>query len=422
MSDYSIPGARPAKYRIMRASLVAAALIAFAISSASAQTFEDLEARLADHPSVAALRHEAEAREELAVAARGLPDPTVSFGVNNVPLSDPGFDRIMMTNKAVGVRQEIPGFGVRSARSAREKGEAAAARLVADWRLRRLRAELIAMLARKQAITERLELAREQREAFDEFDALIRAEIEAGRPVYFRLSEVEIERADVDRSIATLEGELGRIDAALIDLVDKAVDTPPPRQEFLPWHGKAMDLYPAALAAAGIAVAKAGVAESKAEFKPDLAFQYSYQQREEGAEIPGVSSFSGEDWFSAGVTFSVPLWAPKSQSPRLRAARARESAAEADFHAAARAAAEEWRGHHAVHLAAVRNIELLEEKLRSADALIAAETRNYESGRSDYIRVLDARIARLTLLSDLAAERANLAHHIAQANSLLVTP
>lgn len=420
MSDYLRPSARSATSRIIWPSLLAAGFAAFAVQTTRAQTFEELEARLAGHPSVAALRRETDAREELSVAARGLPDPTISFGVNNVPLSDPGFDRIMMTNKAIGVRQEIPGFGVRSARAERERSEARASELRADYQLSRLRAELISALAEKERLKAQLGYAAEKLQRYEELEGVLRGELEAGRPIYFRLSEVDVERADVDRSIAELRADLAAVDAALVDLVESAPDTPPPPTEPKVWNGEALALYAARIADAGVETAEAGVAEGKAEFGPDFGVQFTYHQREEAD--PAFGAFNGDDWFSAGVTFSVPLWAPKNQAPRLRAAKARAAGARASYQTSYRDAREQLTALAAGHAAATRSISILERKAAALGEVIAAAKRNYEAGRGDYVQVLDAEIGRLTLLSEVAAERARATTLAARANSQLVTP
>lgn len=421
MSDHSIRRVDAPALRLLQASFAAIIILSIGAAPAAAQTFEELQARLADHPSVAALRQETEAREELAVAARALPDPTVSFGVNNVPISDPGFDRIMMTNKAIGVRQDIPGFGVRRARAERERGEAQASDIRADYQLARLRAELISALADKQRIGAQLAYAGEQLKRYGELEEILRGELEAGRPIYFRLSEVDVERADVDRAVAELHSSLAQTNAALVELVGDAPDTAPPEIELAPWTGEALALYATQIADAGVDIAEAGVAEGKAAFGPNFGVQVTYHQREAGDPTIGAT-FPGDDWFSAGVSLSVPLWAPKNQAPRLRAARAREASARSSYQATYRAVREQLTSLHAAYAAAERSVDILKGKAASLDDVIAAARRNYESGRGDYIQVLDAEIGRLTLLSQLAEERARAISLAARANSQLVTP
>lgn len=88
--------------------LCAAMAWALLSAAASAQSFEDLETRLADHPSLTALTYAADAHRERSLAATALPDPVVSVGINNFPVFDPSFTAFLPTNKAVGISQAFP--------------------------------------------------------------------------------------------------------------------------------------------------------------------------------------------------------------------------------------------------------------------------------------------------------------------------
>ncbi len=410
-----------------RRAIFAAIIAAIAVAGAPLRaqsvppTFEELEARLADHPSLAALRMEAEAREELSVAERALPDPVLSFGVGSIPVRNPGFEREPDANKAFGVAQAIPNPGVRRARSARESSEAAAASAQFSYRFTLLKAELISALADKRRIKEQIALTQSQLSKYGQLQEILRGEIEAGRPVYYRLSQIDVERSDVERTIIGLQTALVQTDAALMDLIGETPDTAPPAITLTPWDGGALALQATRIADVGVDIAKAGVREGKAAFGPNVGLSFTYQQREDGITDRGAP-FVGDDWFMAGVSISVPLWAPKSQSPRLRAAKAREAGAELSYQAVYREIRERLTSLIAEHGASERNIVVLDQKAKALDEAIAALRRNYEAGNGDYAQVLDAEIGRLTLLSQIAAERANALSHAAHFNSELVTP
>jgi outer membrane protein TolC len=416
-----MPGAKAPKFRVVRATLAAALIFSLSAATASAQSFEELEAKLADHPSVQALRLETDAREDLAVAERALPDPTISFGVGSIPVRNPGFEREPDANKAIGVAQEIPNPGVRRARSARERGEAAAIAAQTDYRFAQLRAELVSALAEKQRAKEQIAYAERQLEKYGQLQDILRGDLEAGRPIYYRLSQVDVERAEIERGIVGYRSSLAEADAALVDLVGEAPDIAPPEFSLTPWEGGALALRAARIAEADIDIAKAGVREGKAAFGPNFGVNFTYMQRENGIDAAGAP-FTGEDWFAAGVSVSVPLWAPKNQAPRLRAARARQSGAELSYQAVYREARERLTRLSAEYGAAERNIVVLDQKAKALDATIAALRRNYEAGNGDYAQVLDSEIAKLTLLSQIVAERANAISLAAQFNSELVTP
>jgi outer membrane protein TolC len=401
--------------------MAAAVILAIGAGSASAQTFEEIEAKLADHPSLAALRMESNAREELSTAERALPDPVLSFGVSDIPVGNVGFRNDPDSAKTIGASQEIPNPGVRRARSARERGEASAVTAQLAYRLALLRAELIGALSEKRSAREQIAFGELQLEKYGQLQAILRGDIEAGRPLYYRLPQVDVERADVERTIVALRSSLAQTDAALIDLVGEAADTAPPAIALAPWDGGALALHATRIADAGVEIAKAGVREGKAAFGPNFGVNFTYMQRQDGIG-PSGDPFAGDDWFAAGVSVSVPLWAPKSQSPRLRAARARQSGAELSYQAVYRDVTQRLTSLRAEHGAAERNIVVLDQKARALDQTISALRRNYESGTGDYAQVLDAEIGKLTLLSQLAAERANAIASAAKFNSELVTP
>ena len=425
MTNSHPPASGPLHRR--RNGIVAAICAAIALSGAPSwarpapPSFEELEAKLADHPSLAALRTEADAREELSVAERALPDPVISLGVGSIPVRNPGFEREPDANKAIGVAQEIPNPGVRRARSARERGEAEAIAAQTDYLLARLRTELITFLAEKKRTKEQIAYAELQLEKYAQLQEILRGEIEAGRPIYYRLSQVDVERADIEREIVGYRSSLAAADAALVDLVGEAPDIAPPEIALIPWDGGALSLHATRVSDKGVDIAKAGVREGKAALGPNFGLSFTYQQRENGITESGAP-FTGDDWFMAGVSISVPLWAPKSQSPRLRAARARQAGAELSYQAVYRDIRERLTTLTAEHGAAQRNIVVLDQKAKALDETIAALRRNYEAGNGDYTQVLDAEIAKLTLLSQLATERANAIARAAQFNSELVTP
>lgn len=407
-------------YRISAFAL--STLLAMTIAArAQVETYEALEARLLEHPALQALRLSADAKRETAIATKALPDPVVSVGVNNVPIADPSFDTFLPTNKAIGVRQAIPNGGVRRARSRGVNSKAEQNDVEAAWMFSRLKAELVSALADQQRLVEQIALANARDAKYAELQDIIKTEIDAGRPVVFRLAQVDVERAEVARQIVNLEAERAEVKAQLVELVGAGPSVEPPELPFHQWQGGAQEFYAVQLANAGISVAQAGIDEAKASYGPDWGVSLTYQQREEGNGAFG-STFSGDDWFSAQVTFTVPLWAPKSQAPKLRAAKSSKSAAEQRFHAVARRAQSEWTTLSASRLAAERSVIVFRQKLTAIDEQIAASLNNYEAGIGDYSPVIDGELAKLSFQSQIATEKARLITATARANSLLVTP
>jgi outer membrane protein TolC len=384
--------------------------------AALAQSFEELEARLADHPSLASLKYQAEASRELGTAATALPDPVVSVGINNFPIFDPSFSEFLPTNKAVGVRQEFPNRAGREARAGEARAIAEQSDRMRDAQLDTLRGELIALLHEKKRISRQRDLARQRDKKYDELTDVVEAEIDAGRPAVFRLAEVDAERADVARVLVELDRQETEINARLVDLVGLVPATPAPPVSPIDWSGDAMAFQTVRVADVGIRVADYAVDEAKAEWRPNWGAQLTYQQRESGA------NFAGDDWVSGMVTFTVPLWARNSQEPRLRAARADRSSAEMRYQAIARSAAARYAAEAAVWRAAEDSVGVLERNIVAVEDEIAAQLTIYESGNGDYAPIIDGELAILKLRADIAAEEARWAGSVARMNALLVTP
>jgi len=384
--------------------------------SENAPTFEVLETRLAEHPSLAALSYQADASRERSHAATALPDPVISVGINNFPIFDPSFSDFLPTNKAIGVRQAFPNRAGRQARSSEARAQAEQTERIRIAQLATLRGALIALLYEKQRIDRQRDLAHQRDEKYDELTGVVEAEIDAGRPAVFRLAEIEAERAGVARLLVDLDRQEAEIAARLIDLIGLDPATPPPPIAPMDWSGDAEAFYAVQVAEAGIRLAGFSVDGAKAAWQPNWGAQLTYQQRKSG------SNFAGDDWVSGMVTFSVPLWAERSQEPRLRAARAERASAEMRYQAAARSAAARYAAERAAWKAAEANISVLTRNIAAVEDKIAAQLTLYESGVGDYTPIIDGELAILKLRADIATEEARRAAAIARMNALLVTP
>ena len=184
-----------------------------------AMPFSELEAQLRAHPSLDALSLSAQANRQRAEGALGLPDPVVSLQLNNVPLFDPSFSEYLPSNKAVGIRQALPSRSERKANSLKSLRSAAQQELEADQQYARLRGQLLVYLIEKQSLEAQRNLALARQSKYDELSYIIDIEINAGRPLVFRLAKVDVERTEVSRTLAELEGRDAQIDAELINLL-----------------------------------------------------------------------------------------------------------------------------------------------------------------------------------------------------------
>jgi len=118
---------------IRRARRLAIVSVAFATCSASGQPVLSLDQalRLAQDRSrqLTAQDYSAQAAREMAVAAAQLPDPTLTAGINNLPINGPdrfSLTRDFMTMRSIGLTQQFTRADKRNARAARYEREAEA--------------------------------------------------------------------------------------------------------------------------------------------------------------------------------------------------------------------------------------------------------------------------------------------------------
>ncbi len=408
----------PASLNRARSTLRYTALVSLALGfvpgfpAALAQSFGELEARLAEHPELEAMRYQSMGLRERATAAEALPDPVLSFGILNFPLLDPSFSRYLPTSKTVGVRQMFPHRDARDARATQASQSAARNDTVIDQRFAELRADLIVALVDRERVAALRALLGARDAKYDELAQIVETEINAGRPVLFRLAEIDVERSDVARALADLDAEADQIRARLTDLVGEAATSPPPPLSLRTWSGEADAFHAVRVARAGVSTAEAGIAQAEAAWKPNWGVQLMYQQR----DAPG------DDWVSATATLTVPFWADRSQAPALRAAEANREAARSRFSAAARRAAARYQALQATRTAAEAAAAILAQKIDAIREQIAAQLITYESGAGDYSPILDGEIAVLRLEGQIVNERARRDRAVARMNALLVGP
>ncbi|HPF27929.1 MAG TPA: TolC family protein [Steroidobacteraceae bacterium] len=401
--------------------LVAACLPCVAV----AQSFADLELRLRSHPALQAIDYQVDADRERAIAARALPDPVISVGVNNLPVRDPSFDTFLPTAKVIGVRQQIPSGAERDARSLAAVRRSAESQAMAEARFAELRRDLLLQLVEKQRIAQQRALLLQRDAKLLELVGVVEAEVDAGRPVVFRLAEVDAERAEVARLLIDLAGQEAGLDARLIELVGEVPAPLPALSTSLlasrQWSGDATEFHTVRIGNAATGVADAGVDQAAAAWKPEWGLQLTYQQREPGNGRVG-SSFAGDDWITGLVTFNIPVWGRQSKAPALRAAQANRSAARSRSAAAARTAAAQYSSLRATRNAAEASVESLQQRIVAIHDRVAAQLAIYESGVGDYGPIIDGELAILRLRADIVAAEARAAAAAVTIDSLLVSP
>jgi outer membrane protein TolC len=394
--------------------LILTVILFTSAQNANAETFAGYVKRLAEHPQVMQILEQGIRYKELSDGAMGLPDPVLTIGVDNVPVSDPGFDQFLPTSKLIGFKQQIPSYSARKAKSEKQEKLSKKQQLIADYTMLRLEAMLTSMLAQLDKVKQQEAYAQKQLVHYKALEEYFKGQLESGSSVYWRFSEVDVERSLVESKLNDLEAERDDIEAELVRLVGEVPDIPLPNIPAINWNGAEDALYPIRIASEDIAIASSDVDSADAAFGPNYGVNALYKQRESG------NNFRGDDWFSAQFTISIPLWYSANQAPKLRAAEAGKRSAQSAYADAIRIWKRSLKSLASKRDAALRNVMVFVERDKALEEMVAAAERNYEAGESDLDTVLDAQINQLTIKSQLAQQRARHLTLMADFNSHII--
>ncbi|HBR98729.1 MAG TPA: hypothetical protein DD979_15345 [Gammaproteobacteria bacterium] len=383
---------------------------------ADERSYTQLVNVLRDHPAVRAELAQARRWEASAQGAMGWPKPSLSVGLNNVPLTAPtDFDRYLPSNKSLEFKQAIPNRRGRQALRGAFDAQAEVTRLRAMQTLAGLEVRMIIALAERERIAASKQLLDQQALLLDELDHWLRGELAAGSGVYARLDEIDVRRGRIAETRLVLDGEDQRWRAELLSLLEVVPD--PDRLPALAphqWQGDDQAFIAVRVATLQEAVARARVKQHAADLGVDYAVGVAWQQRESSA------TFDGDDWVTLKFTVNVPLWAASNQRPKFLAAEQNAAGAKAGIAQKVR----ESRADHARALAELDTAEHLIQALavrrQHLRDLEKANRRRYEAGDGSLEDVIRPAMQSLTLDIDLAKHRARRTIAAARINALLM--
>ncbi len=355
-----------------------------------------------NHPKVQAVQEQQNVLLYQAEGAMGLPDPTIFFGVDNVPISDPSFDEYLPSSKTIGFSQNIPNNRGRKAKNQFFLSSASIVELLVEYTTSRLYAQFFTRLAELQKVKQQTDLEEKKKQIIAQLRDYYEGQIVAGEPLYQKTFLTELEISDIEQTINTLRSQQAFLEADLIQLIGEVPDLDEVIFQEKKWNGDLNDLYPVRLASRQIGVEQTKVDVADSDYSPDFGLVGTYKIREDGEN----DSFDGDDWFSIQLRVSIPLWASKNQLPKLEAAKSLKNSAEHKYRETLR----KWRM-EIVRLESARNASALNlEVLRKKDVTlrnkIKAMERTYSAGQTNLEPVLQAEITRLSLLSRIAGEEA----------------
>ena len=394
---------------ILRAAALAALLLPSWAGSAPLSFESALDLAVQRSESARSGRASQLSAAETAHAAGRLPDPTLTVGVENLPVT--GADRLSasrdsMTMKRVGISQEWLSRGKRTARTAaaeaavmREEVQTLAA--IADTRLQTALAYLDAFYA-----SEALKLTTLMEHHAHE-------ELEAARGRFASATSASQEVLALTGARGAAEDESAQVrqeqSTALVSLERwvgvKSDGLLPPAELPTPSEESYVATHPSVLALSrSLELAKRQADVTASERSPNWTWGVSYGQR------TGYS-----DMVSFGVSIPISLSAGERQDRDTAAKLALADKAEADLAEATRAATSEYR-------ALISDAQRLQERIvryRSgvvvpATQRISVATAAYASNQSTLLTLFEARHAEVEAQRKLLSFRRDLAKAKAQ--------
>lgn len=418
----------PAKATSVLRALVLALATIFSSAEALAQGAPELAAPSAAHPvdslvswalavspQLRAVRERVRAAEARVHQAGTRPDPMFMAGIQNFPVSNPGFSDFM-TMKMIGVSQTIPYPGKLPLRTRAAVGELAAveaelagARLAVEAavksayydlayldraleiveRNRRLLLDFMKVTearygvgtgGQEEVLRVRVEAARLGEEAVALIEqrraALARLNAELDRPSEAPVTEPIIPRRVARAAIADSAAAIRFVSATL---GARAADSPLPPlavlQEAVVRQNPMLRAHEA-----GIAAQRSRAELARKAHLPDFDLSLSYGQR---------TGFS--DMISAQVSMPIPLQRGRKQDQLVAEADAQLAALEAEHHKFANTLrAEVARLHAELERHRAQLGLYVKAILPQGRAALTSATAGYQVGRADFLTLLDA--------------------------------
>jgi len=357
---------------------------------------------LDNHPNVQAILERQASLTYQADGAMGLPDPSLFFGVDNIPLTDPSFDQYLPSAKVIGFSQAIPSNKGRKAQREVLNSSAASIQILAEYTKSLLHSQFFSRLADLKRIGQQIKHEIRKKALIGELEEYYEGLIMAGEFVYQKTFITEIQISEVEQKLNTLMAQKTSVEAGLIQLVGELPEVDETIAKEKIWNGDLMTLYPVQIAHYEIATEQSRVTLADSEYSPDYGVVGTYKIREDGEN----DTFEGDDWFSIQFRVSIPLWSSSNQGPKLEAAKSRKKSAESKYRGVVRKWQRETVRLQSEQNASLLNVQLLDDKNKALKKKIEAMERTYSAGQTSLEPVLQAELARLSLLSQIEDEKA----------------
>lgn len=268
---------------------------------------------VANNPELKSSQYRWQMFKNRVIQAGSLDDPMLMLKLQNGMVSDPlNFHKDPMTQKVIGISQQLPFWGKRGLKAEMAAKEAESYR----WQVEERKLELVKMVKETYYqiyfIDKSLEIIDKNIRILDDFITLAETKYSVAQGAQQDVFKSQVERSKMLDMKISLEQERKSMAAALNSLLFRPTDTAVgriPDFELKPVPLSAKDLRETAFEnrplvkslKAQIEKGEAGHKLARKEFYPDFNVSFEYMQRE-----PAMGG-DGADMYSLGVTFNLPV-------------------------------------------------------------------------------------------------------------------
>ena len=279
-----------------------------------------IDKAIADNPEVKASDARWQMFRTRIVQARALEDPMLMLKIQNGMVKDPfNFKMDPMTQKVIGISQQLPFWGKRDLKAELAAREADSYK----WQVEERKLELRRMVAETYYQLYFTDKSREILEKniaiIDVFITLAETKYSVGQGAQQDIFKAQVERSKMLEMGITLKQQRKSLQANLNALLYRPADTPVgliPNFEIKPVALSADELRVMALENRPILKSlnsqidkgKVGQKLAQKEFYPDFNVSFEYMQRDK------FEMSDGADMYSLGVTFNLPVQKQRRQA------------------------------------------------------------------------------------------------------------
>lgn len=362
-----------------------------------------VEFALANNPELKASEERWRMTVEKAAQAGVLEDPMLMLELQNGLIRDPfDLNRDGATAVVVGLSQTVPSFGKRDLQRQGADKDAEADRLRLEERKIELRRMVKQTWHRLALVDRSREVLEKNIAALDDLMRFSETMYGVGQGQQQDVLKAQLERSKMEDLSIRLQQERSSLLASLNSLLYRPPETALPvlpEMPIVPMRlGQAeleelADSNRPALKAIAAQIDKAAIGRELAgkEFFPDFTFSFEYMLIEEGEES------AGDDMYTASLSFNLPVQ------------RARRHAMVAEAAAGQRMLQEERNVlHNQIRKEVADSLALLDRNdrlaslyksgiLAQAESVLDATVASYRAGETDFMKVLDSRMALYSL-------------------------